>query len=82
MRRGLWKKISAAALALCMAGSLGACGKKGNTAVRETDVTAAEQEGARDSVIVVMGPTSEPEAGFDPAYGWGAGEHEIGRAHV
>lgn len=27
------------------------------------------------SVVVVMGPTSEPEAGFDPAYGWGAGEH-------
>lgn len=22
-----------------------------------------------------MGPSSEPEAGFDPAYGWGAGEH-------
>ena len=31
--------------------------------------------GARDDVVVVMGPTSEPEAGFDPAYGWGAGEH-------
>ena len=31
--------------------------------------------GARDDVGVVMGPTSEPEAGFDPAYGWGAGEH-------
>lgn len=29
----------------------------------------------KDSVIVVMGPSSEPEAGFDPAYGWGAGEH-------
>ena len=29
----------------------------------------------RNDVIVVMGPTSEPEAGFDPAYGWGAGEH-------
>ena len=28
-----------------------------------------------DSVIVVMGSSSEPEAGFDPAYGWGAGEH-------
>ena len=27
------------------------------------------------SVIVVMSPESEPEAGFDPAYGWGAGEH-------
>ena len=29
----------------------------------------------KDSVIVVMGPSSEPEAGFDPVYGWGAGEH-------
>lgn len=40
-------------------------------------LTAAENPSgaARDSVIVVMGPTSEPEAGFDPAYGWGAGEH-------
>lgn len=33
-----------------------------------------EDEG-QDSVIVAMGPTSEPETGFDPAYGWGAGEH-------
>ena len=37
---------------------------------------AAAGEGtAKDSVVVVMGPTSEPESGFDPAYGWGAGEH-------
>lgn len=28
-----------------------------------------------DSVIVAIGSTSEPEAGFDPAFGWGAGEH-------
>lgn len=28
-----------------------------------------------DSVIVAMGSTSEPEAGFAPAFGWGAGEH-------
>ena len=28
-----------------------------------------------DSVIIAMDPNSEPEAGFDPAYGWGAGEH-------
>lgn len=34
-----------------------------------------EQSEKREDVIVVMGPTSEPEAGFDPAYGWGAGEH-------
>ncbi len=32
-------------------------------------------ESAGNSVIVAMGPSSEPEAGFDPAYGWGAGEH-------
>ncbi|MDO4338212.1 MAG: ABC transporter substrate-binding protein [Eubacteriales bacterium] len=28
-----------------------------------------------NSVIVTMPTTSEPESGFDPAYGWGAGEH-------
>ncbi len=37
--------------------------------------TGAAAENGKDSVIVVMGPSSEPEAGFDPAYGWGAGEH-------
>ena len=46
------------------------------------DGTAGSMESAgenvasgEDSVIVAMGPTSEPEAGFDPAFGWGAGEH-------
>ena len=43
----------------------------GGAAIQEADSTT----GSKDSVIVVMGPTSEPEAGFDPAYGWGAGEH-------
>ena len=28
-----------------------------------------------DEVVVTMPATSEPESGFDPAYGWGAGEH-------
>ncbi len=36
---------------------------------------AGQQAEAGDSVVVVMDPSSEPEAGFDPAYGWGAGEH-------
>ena len=35
----------------------------------------AEVQKDTDSVIVAMGTSSEPEAGFDPAYGWGAGEH-------
>lgn len=35
----------------------------------------AEASQDKSSVTVVMPPTSEPEAGFDPAFGWGAGEH-------
>ena len=27
------------------------------------------------TVVVALPPESEPEAGFDPAFGWGAGEH-------
>lgn len=39
---------------------------------------SAERSGGsrdRDSVVIALDPGSEPEAGFDPAYGWGAGEH-------
>ena len=59
-------------LILCMAlaaGMLAGCGG-GNTAA-----TTTPQTGSKDSVVIAMGTTSEPEAGFDPAYGWGAGEH-------
>lgn len=28
-----------------------------------------------NTVVIVMGNSSEPESGFDPAFGWGAGEH-------
>ena len=53
------------------AGLLAGCG--GSTGSMES---AGENVASReDSVIVAMGPTSEPEAGFDPAFGWGAGEH-------
>lgn len=48
---------------------LTACGQtKGNS----KEGTSSRES---DSVIVTMPTTSEPEAGFDPAYGWGAGEH-------
>ena len=60
------KRIAAClSFSLCLA-LLAGCG--GGT-------PAGAQTGAKDSVVVVMSPTSEPEAGFDPAYGWGAGEH-------
>lgn len=35
----------------------------------------AAQESEKDSVVVTMTAASEPASGFDPAYGWGAGEH-------
>ena len=44
----------------------------------ETESSAekdAEGNTAKDEVVVTMPTTSEPESGFDPAYGWGAGEH-------
>lgn len=39
---------------------------------------SAERSGGSgdgDSVVIALDPGSEPEAGFDPAYGWEAGEH-------
>lgn len=72
--------MAAAVLTACSGGSTAA--KDSGQTVSETDgeggsaVQGADgTTGSKDSVIVVMGPTSEPEAGFDPAYGWGAGEH-------
>lgn len=79
---GLAAMLVAAAIAGCGAGGTG-------TVVSETDSGSVKTEsgsqtggesrqgteGGKDSVIVAMGTTSEPEAGFDPAYGWGAGEH-------
>lgn len=83
MKKGKWK-YAAAMLAVTMLAA--GCGSKGNNAVgtpgseQEGQIAAgtenqSSEAGSRDDVIVVMGPTSEPEAGFDPAYGWGAGEH-------
>lgn len=78
----------AAALAVCLAaGTLSAagCGGAGRRAVQEGEKTRAgedvrlsaggEASERGSSVIVVMSPNSEPAAGFDPVYGWGAGEH-------
>lgn len=71
--------LGAAAIVL---GFFSGCGR----AAAENDVqvtaTAAyrgesgtDEEDAWDTVVVTMPPSSEPEAGFDPACGWGAGEH-------
>ena len=50
---------------------LGACTGCGDASSGSAGDTAAQED--TSSVVVAMGPTSEPEAGFDPAFGWGAG---------
>lgn len=35
----------------------------------------SETEVDKSRVVIAMSTSSEPEYGFDPAYGWGAGEH-------
>lgn len=63
------------ALSLLLAGALllGTCTGCGDASSGSAGDTAAQED--TSSVVVAMGPTSEPEAGFDPAFGWGAGEH-------
>lgn len=89
MKKRGWKLktavlLAAAAIVItgCSAGksqkATGTEGKEERTEQSAADSTESTTEGTgagKDSVIVVMGPSSEPEAGFDPAYGWGAGEH-------
>lgn len=53
--------MTAAALAGC-----------GNGQTQQDEVRKRAEEA---SVVIAMDPNSEPAAGFDPAYGWGAGEH-------
>ena len=52
-------------------GLLAGC-QSGNASAGQTENNTGA---SADSVIIAMDPNSEPEAGFDPAYGWGAGEH-------
>lgn len=53
------------------------CGSSNQESVSSSASSAAQEQAEEElsSVVVAMGPTSEPEAGFDPAFGWGAGEH-------
>lgn len=80
------KRIAAflCAAVIAAAGLAGCGGTKAPAEVQTADVTEGENvtagaseatAEAADSVIVTMPTTSEPEAGFNPVYGWGAGEH-------
>lgn len=54
-----------------LSGSLLLSGCGGNA----TGSSASGPAQGTDTVVVAMDPNSEPASGFDPAFGWGAGEH-------
>lgn len=66
-------------LALCLAVTMTAAVFTGCGSDKEKDTDKEAQKitevSDQESVIVTMPASSEPESGFDPAYGWGAGEH-------
>lgn len=77
MSRKYTAVLLSAALALSAAFAASGCGygSEGTGAAARTSAQAAEQRAQAGEVVVAMDPNSEPAAGFDPAYGWGAGEH-------
>ena len=77
MSRKYTAVLLSAALALSAACATSGCGNgsAGTGAAARTSAQAAEQRTRAGEVVVAMDPNSEPAAGFDPAYGWGAGEH-------
>ena len=77
MSRKYTAVLLSAALVLSAAFAASGCGNgsAGTDAAARTSAQAAEQRARAGEVVVAMDPNSEPAAGFDPAYGWGAGEH-------
>ena len=77
MSRKYTAVLLSAALVLSAAFAASGCGNGsvGTDAAARTSAQAAEQRARAGEVVVAMDPNSEPAAGFDPAYGWGAGEH-------
>lgn len=46
-----------------------------NKETEESSSSDEKENENKEEVVVTMPPSSEPESGFDPAFGWGAGEH-------
>ena len=67
------KILSLLCTAVLAAGMLAGCGQGNKDNMQNT--TQGTEQAARDEVIVTMPVSSELASGFDPAYGWGAGEH-------
>ena len=82
-----WKKVLLTITAVLVAAGLAGCGKEMQQEIQQDRQSSRlkvpkSKESVTDRryrekrlAIVVMGPSSGAEAGFDPVYGWGAGEH-------
>ena len=70
----MWKKFTGMVCAAVLAAGLLA-GCSDGTGDKNQDTQTTGEMAAKDEVVVTMPISSEPEAGFDPAFGWGAGEH-------
>ncbi|MEG0027675.1 MAG: ABC transporter substrate-binding protein, partial [Raoultibacter sp.] len=71
-RRRFLQIATIGAASLSCGGVLSACTGAGGSAKAAGDGSNAAKT---DQVIIAMGTSSEPEAGFDPMVAWGCGEH-------
>ena len=71
-RRRFLQIAAVGATSLSFGGVLSACTNTGESAKVAGDGSNAAKT---DQVIIAMGTSSEPEAGFDPMVAWGCGEH-------
>lgn len=74
------KKLLATLLLLCMVATiLSACGTGANEASQPAETTeappASTDSPVKDSVIIALSQSAEPEAGFNPINGWNESEH-------
>lgn len=68
MRSNVKRKLAAFLACFLVLSLIAGCGGSSSESRSDTSENCS-------SVVIAMDPNSEPEAGFDPAFGWGAGEH-------